>query len=101
MASGLNMLALFLWRHGHCAWRLLFSLKQVRALTIAFAMLATAAIVPSAAAAEHDAESRETQQAVKTETKQRSKRERPAPKSTFTPTEKIQADSAVSFPVDI
>ncbi|MGI9321797.1 MAG: hypothetical protein ACR2O5_10320 [Thiogranum sp.] len=38
---------------------------------------------------------------VETDSGDRTGKKPPAPAATFTPTEKIEADSAVSFPVDI
>jgi len=38
---------------------------------------------------------------VESDSGERARKGSPAPAATFTPTEKIEADSAVSFPVDI
>jgi hypothetical protein len=38
---------------------------------------------------------------VESDSGERARNRSPAPAATFTPTEKIEADSAVSFPVDI
>ena len=38
---------------------------------------------------------------VKSDSDEHTRKAAPAPAATFTPTEKIEADSAVSFPVDI
>ena len=70
-----------------------------RAVVVALLMLAA---MPSAATQAADAEATQAGEPQAPAGRQpQSESEAAAPVTTFTPTEKIQADSAVSFPVDI
>jgi len=66
-------------------------------LTILLAAAGAYALTP----AERDKSAAEAAPEVDADSGERGRRKSQAPAATFTPSEKIEADSAVSFPVDI
>jgi hypothetical protein len=73
----------------------------MRRQLLLFAILVAAAGAHALTPPEQEQDSGEAAPEVKSDSDQRTRKAVPAPAATFTPTEKIEADSAVSFPVDI
>jgi hypothetical protein len=66
-----------------------------------FAILVAAAGAYALAPLEQEKATGEAAPNVESDSAERARKKSPPPAATFTPSEKIEADSAVSFPVDI
>jgi hypothetical protein len=73
----------------------------MRRQLLCFAILVAAAEAHAFSPPEQEKGGVETAAEVRSDNGERVGRKSPAPATTFTPTETIDADSAVSFPVDI